>query len=205
MAGKDIILAVIAELGVAGAVGRVLEFAGPAVGALSIDDRLAVSNMAVEAGAETGLLPADRVTEAYLEGRTRLASPRPSQKSDADAEVASELRLDLSGLAPLVAKPHSPGFIEPAATIERTQVDQVYIGNCANGTMTDLRQAAQVLRGRTIHANVRAIVVPATRRIYQNALAEGLIDVFLEAGAMVWPPSNLWGLFWWPHGRSRSR
>jgi 3-isopropylmalate/(R)-2-methylmalate dehydratase large subunit len=185
--GKDLILAVIAEIGVAGATNAVLEFVGPGAEALSIDERLAVANMAVEAGAETGLFPADERTRAYLDGR--VTRPWAPLRSDPDAEFAADVRIDLDALKPLVAAPHSPGNVVALADAVGEPVEQVYIGNCANGTMTDLRQAAEVLRGRRLHPRVRAVVVPATQAIFRQALAEGLLDVFAEAGAMVSTPT----------------
>jgi 3-isopropylmalate/(R)-2-methylmalate dehydratase large subunit len=187
VAGKDLILALIAEIGVAGATSMALEFVGPAVASLTVDDRLAVSNMAVEAGADTGLFPADEVTAAYLDGRTD--RPWTAERSDEDAEVARRVRIDVGALTPLVAKPHSPGNVVPVSDVTGTRIDQVYIGNCANGTMTDLRQAADVLRGRSVHRRSRAIVVPATQRIYRQALAEGLLDLFVESGCIVSTPT----------------
>jgi 3-isopropylmalate/(R)-2-methylmalate dehydratase large subunit len=185
--GKDLILAVLAEIGVGGGTNAVLEFVGDGAEALSVDERLAVANMAVEAGAETGLFPADDTTAAYLEGRTD--RPWRQERSDSDAEFAHELEIDLSKLPPLVALPHLPGNVVPVADVAGTKIDQVYIGNCANGTMTDLRQAAQLLRGRKVHTDCRAIIVPATQTIYREALREGLLDVFVEAGAMVSTPT----------------
>jgi 3-isopropylmalate/(R)-2-methylmalate dehydratase large subunit len=185
--GKDLILAVIGEIGVGGATNAALEFVGDGAAALSIDERLAVSNMAVEAGAETGFFPADEKAAEYLAGRT----DRPWQRdeSDSDAEFARELAIDLSGLPPLIALPHLPGNVVPIDEAAGTKIDQVYIGNCSNGTMTDLRQTAEVLRGHTVHPNTRMIVVPATQRIYREAMSEGLLDVFVEAGAMVSTPT----------------
>jgi 3-isopropylmalate/(R)-2-methylmalate dehydratase large subunit len=187
VAGKDLILALIAEIGVGGATNMALEFVGDGAAALSIDERLAVSNMAVEAGADTGLFPADDVTAAYLAGRTR--RPWTAERSDAGAEVARRVRIDVAGLPPLIAQPHSPGNVAPVGQVAGRKIDQVYIGNCANGTMTDLRQAAEVLRGRSVHPRCRAIIVPATQRIYRQALAEGLLDLFVEAGCIVSTPT----------------
>ncbi len=187
VSGKDLILAVIAEIGVAGGTNRVLEFVGPAAEALSIDERLAVANMAVEAGSEAGLFPADETTAAYLQGRTE--RPWTAERSDPGAPVDLEVGIDLGSVPPLVAMPHSPGNVVPLEEAVGTKVDQVYIGNCANGTMTDLRQTADVLRGRSVHESCRAIIVPATQRIYREALAEGLLDVFVEAGAIVSTPT----------------
>jgi len=185
--GKDLILAVIAHIGVAGGVNHVLEFVGSGAESLTVDERLAVANMAVEAGAETGLFPADGITAAYLRGRT--ARPWRAERSDPDAEFVRRIRIPLDRVPPLVAAPHSPGNVVPVEEARGTRVDQVYIGNCANGTLTDLRQAAEVFRGRHVHPRVRAIVVPATRAIYREAVREGLIDVFLGAGAIVAPPT----------------
>ncbi|HSF61791.1 MAG TPA: 3-isopropylmalate dehydratase large subunit [Gaiellaceae bacterium] len=185
--GKDLILAVIGEIGVGGGTNAVLEFVGDGAGALSIDERLAVANMAVEAGAETGLFPADETTAAYLEDRTD--RPWAPERSDPDAEFARSVRIDLDELSPLVALPHLPGNVVPVAEAAGRKIDQVYIGNCSNGTMTDLRQTAEILRNRRVHTDTRMIVVPATQRIYREALEEGLLDAFVEAGAMVSTPT----------------
>jgi 3-isopropylmalate/(R)-2-methylmalate dehydratase large subunit len=185
--GKDLILAVIAEIGVAGGTNMALEFVGEAASALSIDERLAVANMAVEAGSETGFFPADETVAAYLDGRTE--RPWQAERSDPDADFGATVRIDLDGMPPLVALPHSPGNVVPLDQAVGRKVDQVYIGNCSNGTMTDLRQAAEMLRGRSVHPRVRAIVVPASQRVYREALAEGLLDLFVEAGAMVQTPT----------------
>jgi 3-isopropylmalate/(R)-2-methylmalate dehydratase large subunit len=185
--GKDLILAVIGEIGVGGATNCVLEFGGDGAGALSVDERLAVSNMAVEGGAETGLFPADETTAAYLDGRVE--GTWAAERSDEDAVLVQTLEIDLSALEPLVALPHLPGNVVPVAEAIGTKIDQVYVGNCSNGTITDLRQTAEILRGRTVHDGCRMIVVPATQSIYRQALAEGLLDVFVEAGAMVSTPT----------------
>jgi 3-isopropylmalate/(R)-2-methylmalate dehydratase large subunit len=185
--GKDIILAVIAKLGAAGGTNNVLEFVGPGAEVLTVDERLAVANMAVEAGSETGLFPADGIVARYLEGRTDRTWPE--ERTDPGAELAERVEIDLDSTPPLVALPHSPENVVPVADAIGKRIDQVYIGNCGNGTMTDLRQAADVLRGRKLAPGVRAIVVPATQAIYREAMAEGLLDVFVEAGAMVSTPT----------------
>ncbi|RDI73749.1 homoaconitate hydratase family protein [Gaiella occulta] len=185
--GKDVILAVIGELGVSGGLGSVLEFVGDGAEGLSLDERLAVANMAVEAGAETGLFPADAAVAAYLDGRT--TRPWAAEHSDADAQYEGSVLIDLESVPPLVALPHSPGNVVPVSEAKGRAIDQVYIGNCANGTITDLRQAAEMLRGRTVHRRTRLIVVPASQRVYRQALAEGLLDVFAAAGALVSAPS----------------
>ena len=185
--GKDIILAVLAQTGVAGGTDKVLEFVGPGAEALSIDERLAVANMAVEAGSETGIFPADATTHAYLEGRAR--TPWEPVASDPDAEFAQTIQIDLDRLEPLIAMPHSPGNVERVADVTGKKIDQVYIGNCGNGTITDLRQAAEIFRGRTVHRDVRAIIVPASQRVYRQAMAEGLLGVFVDAGLIVSTPT----------------
>jgi 3-isopropylmalate/(R)-2-methylmalate dehydratase large subunit len=185
--GKDLVLAVIGEIGVGGGTNMALEFVGEGAEELSLDERLAVSNMAVEAGAETGIFPADHKVAEYLEARTE--RPWSAERSDPDAEFAREVRIDLSRLPPLIALPHLPGNVVPVADAVGKRIDQVYIGNCANGTMTDLRQAAEILRGNAVHPDCRLIVVPATQRIYREAMAEGLLDLFVEAGAVVSTPT----------------
>jgi 3-isopropylmalate/(R)-2-methylmalate dehydratase large subunit len=185
--GKDLILAVIAEIGVGGGTEMALEFVGDGAARLSIDERLAVANMAVEAGSETGFFPADETVADYLDGRTE--RPWTAERSDPDADFASAVRIDLSELPPLVALPHSPGNVAPLDQALGQRIDQVYVGNCSNGTITDLRQVAEILRGRKIHPGTRMIVVPASQRIYRQAVAEGLVDVFVEAGAMVSTPT----------------
>jgi 3-isopropylmalate/(R)-2-methylmalate dehydratase large subunit len=185
--GKDLILGVIAEIGVGGGTNMVLEFVGSGAEALTIDERLAVANMAVEAGSETGLFPADERVSEYLSGRTERTWH--AERSDPDAELAQRLSIDLDSLPPLVALPHSPGNIVPVDEARGLAIHQVYVGNCSNGTITDLRQTAEILRGRSVHPRCRMIVVPASQRVYQQALAEGLLDVFVQAGAMVSTPT----------------
>jgi 3-isopropylmalate/(R)-2-methylmalate dehydratase large subunit len=185
--GKDLILAVIGRIGVGGGTNMVLEFVGEGARGLSIDERLAVANMAVEAGAEAGIFPADDKTAEYLADRARF--PWDPLESDPDAEFALELSIALEELTPLIALPHLPGNVAPVSEVAGKKIDQVYIGNCANGTMTDLRQAASVLKGHRVHDDCRLIVVPASQRIYREALAEGLLDLFVEAGAMVSTPT----------------
>jgi 3-isopropylmalate/(R)-2-methylmalate dehydratase large subunit len=185
--GKDVILAVLARIGVGGGTNAVLEFVGPGAAALSVDERLAVANMAVEAGSETGIFPADDKVAAYLEGRARWEWT--AERSDDDAEFRQRLPIDLDALEPLVALPHLPGNVTTVREASGIPVDQVYIGNCSNGTLTDLRQAASILAGRRVHPRTRAIVVPATQAIWREAAAEGLLDAFVEAGAMVSTPT----------------
>ncbi len=187
VSGKDIILAVLSQIGVAGGTDMVLEFVGSGAEALSIDDRRAVANMAVEAGAETGIFPADQTTTEYLDGRTD--RKWSALRSDPDAIFARRLRIELDTLEPLIAMPPSPGNVAPVGEVVGRKIHQVYIGNCANGTITDLRQAAQVLRDRKIHPGTRAIIVPSSQRVYRQAIEEGLLEVFIDAGAVVSTPT----------------
>jgi 3-isopropylmalate/(R)-2-methylmalate dehydratase large subunit len=143
--------------------------------------------MAVEAGSETGIFPADDAVASYLVGRAR--SSWTAEGSDPDATFRQRLEIDLSALEPLVALPHLPGNVVPVREAGSVRVDQVYIGNCANGTMTDLRQAASILGGRSVHPRTRAIIVPASQAIWREAAAEGLLDLFAEAGAIVSTPT----------------
>ncbi len=187
--GKDLILAYLARAGVAGATYRALEFAGAAVRDLSIDGRMALCNMAVEAGAKTGIVAADATTLGWLSGRVPPASLRALAPA-ADARYEHHTTVDIDHMAPLVAQPHSPGNVVAVDQLSGgIHVDQVYVGNCANGTLSDLRQLAEMLRGRRVAAGTRLIVVPATQRIYGEAIREGLIELFIEAGAMVAPPT----------------
>jgi len=186
--GKDLILAYIGRVGVAGATYRALEFDGPAVSALGIDGRLALCNMAVEAGAKTGLVAADATTVAWL--AERLDAPPAPLAPAPGAVYEHHTTIDVDGMGPLLAMPSSPGNVVAVGDAPAgTHVDQVYVGNCSNGTMTDLRQLAEMLRGHTVARGTRLIVVPATQRIYRQALAEGLVEVILEAGGMMSPPT----------------
>lgn len=186
--GKDIILRVLREIGADGATYQAMEFAGEGIASLTIDERMAVCNMAVEGGAKTGIVVPDAVTEAWARDH---ASPRPHQlvAPDADAHYAATYSFDLADFGPMVARPHSPANVVPVEEVVGTHVDQVYIGNCANGTLTDLRQAVALLGGRHVARGTRAIVVPATQRVYEQALAEGLITQLVEAGVAVSTPT----------------
>jgi 3-isopropylmalate/(R)-2-methylmalate dehydratase large subunit len=187
VSGKDVILAVLAQIGAGGGTNMALEFVGPGAEALSIDERLAVANMAVEAGSETGIFPADGKTAEYLEGRTD--TPWVAERSDPDAVIDQTLAIDFDSLEPLIAMPHNPENVKPLSEVLGTPIHQVYVGNCSNGTITDLRQTAELLRGNKVHPNTRMIVVPASQKIYRQALAEGLLDIFVEAGASVSTPT----------------
>jgi 3-isopropylmalate/(R)-2-methylmalate dehydratase large subunit len=185
--GKDLILTLIGRISVSGATYRAIEFSGPAVDALSVEGRLTMANMAIEAGAKNGIFAADAKTAAYLSGRTsRKWEPLAA---DADARYERVVELDLEGMGPVVAFPHLPGNVKPARDAGNMPIDQVVIGSCTNGRIEDLRLAADVLRGRKVDRRVRCIVIPATVAVYRQAMKEGLFDVFLDAGAVISPPT----------------
>jgi 3-isopropylmalate/(R)-2-methylmalate dehydratase large subunit len=184
--GKDLILALLGKIGVDGALERSLEFVGEGVAALNMDERMALCNMAVEASATTCIVPADEATRSWAEAKKLPWNP---VTSDNDAVFDSEVKIDLAEVEPLCAKPFSPDNVALVKETKGIKVDQVYIGNCSNGTLTDMRQAASLFKGRRVARNVRAIAVPATQNVYRAALKEGLIDIFLEAGVVVGPPT----------------
>ncbi len=185
--GKDYILAVIGDIGVDGALYRAMEFAGDAVDRLSIEGRLTVANMAVEAGGKNGIFPADDKTTEYLAGKTsRSLNPAAS---DPGAEYVEVREYDVSKLELQVALPHLPSNTVPVGDVEDIPIDQVIIGSCTNGRIGDLRMAAQILAGRKAHPDVRLIIIPATPTVYRQAMDEGLFTIFLDAGAVIGPPT----------------
>ena len=187
VSGKDIILHLIGTIGVDGALYKSLEFAGEGVGELSMDDRFTIANMAIEAGAKNGIFPVDDKTRAYLAGRVN--RPWEAVEADPDAEYDQEIVIDLNTLQPTVALPHLPSNTRTIDQVEGTHIDQVVIGSCTNGRLDDLRQAAAILKGRKVADNVRCIVIPATQQITLDAIAEGLIQIFVEAGCAVSTPT----------------
>lgn len=187
VSGKDLILAVIGRIGVDGASYQAIEFGGPSLARFNMDERMALCNMAVEAGAETGMVPPDEVTLAYLQERVH--RPYTPVLPDPGAHYAATYTFDLATVEPLVACPFSPGNVVPVSAVVGAPINQVYIGNCANGTMTDLRQAAQILQGRHVAPGVRLIVVPATQEIYRQAMREGVLATLADAGASISTPT----------------
>ena len=185
--GKDVILELIRRIGSDGAADAALEFGGPGVAALGIDERMAVANMAVEGGADSCVFEGDAQSTADMAKRGVPAAA--AVMPDADAEYRQRIEIDLSALTPMVAKPPSPASGVRVDALRGQKVDQVYVGNCSNGTMTDLRQVAEILRGRQVAPGVRMVVVPATQKIWREALAEGLLDVIAAAGAAVSTPT----------------
>ena len=185
--GKDAILHLIGEIGVDGARYQSLEFTGPGVAALSMDDRFAMANMAIEAGAKNGIFPVDAKCREYLVAHG--AKPPRAFEADADEHWTRTIEIDLGALEPTVAFPHLPSNTRTFAEIGDIGIDQVVIGSCTNGRIGDLRIAAQIIGGRKVAPGVRCIVIPATQRIYLQAMSEGLLAKFVEAGCVVSPPT----------------
>ena len=185
--GKDVILHIIGMIGVDGALYKAMEFTGSAIEALPMDERLSISNMAIEAGGKAGLIPVDDVTRAYMDGRVE--RPYTAYYSDEDAQFAQVIEIDAADIVPTVAFPHLPSNTRPVAEARDVKIDQAVIGSCTNGRLDDMRQAAAVLRGRTVHPGVRCIVIPATQQVYRQCMEEGLMDVFLDANCAVSTPT----------------
>ncbi len=185
--GKDLILYCIADIGVDGARYRAMEFAGEAIAELSVDSRMTMCNMAIEAGAKNGIIAPDDKTEAYV--RERAKRPYRFYSSDPDAHYVEVREYDVSEIEPQVAFPHLPENSRPVSEAAGIAIDQVVIGSCTNGRLEDLRIAAKILRGRKVHPNVRLIVIPGTQQIYLQAMREGLLEVFIEAGGAVSTPT----------------
>ncbi|MBQ8495160.1 MAG: 3-isopropylmalate dehydratase large subunit [Clostridia bacterium] len=188
VSGKDVILHLIGEIGVDGALYQSLEFTGDGVASLSMDDRLCIANMAIEAGAKNGIFPVDEVTMAYVNGRFK-RDVRVFE-ADADAEYTRTVTIDLNTLRPTVSFPHLPDNTRTIDECKGTvKIDQVIIGSCTNGRLEDIRMAAEILRGKKVADDVRCIVIPATQEIWKTAMHEGLFDVFIDAGAAVSTPT----------------
>lgn len=185
--GKDIILHIIGLIGVDGALYRSMEFSGDGVKYLSMDDRFAICNMAIEAGAKNGIFPVDDATREYMKDRFKRTPVEYA--ADADAVYEKVIEIDLSALKPTVSFPHLPENTKTQEEWDDRKIDQVVIGSCTNGRITDLRQAAEVLKGRKIAGHMRCIVIPATQSVYLQAIHEGLVDIFIQAGAIVSTPT----------------
>ena len=185
--GKDVILTLIGMIGVDGALYKAIEFAGEGVAELTMTDRLTISNMAIEAGGKNGIFPFDEITKEYVEGRVQ--QPYEAVAPDEAASYEKVIEIDLSKLTPVVAFPHLPGNTHPVSEIDKIKIDQVVIGSCTNGRLEDLRQAAEVLKGHSVHPDVRCIVIPGSQQVYLDAVHEGLVDIFINAGAAVSTPT----------------
>jgi 3-isopropylmalate/(R)-2-methylmalate dehydratase large subunit len=182
-----VILHIIGMIGVDGALYRSMEFTGEGVGSLSMDDRFTIANMAIEAGAKNGIFPVDDKTIAYMEEHSK--KKYTVYEADEDAVYDETYVIDLSALKPTVAFPHLPENTKTVEEAGEVAIQQVVIGSCTNGRISDLREAAAVLKGRKVAPGVRAIVIPATQQIYLDAIEEGLVKTFIEAGAVVSTPT----------------
>jgi len=185
--GKDVILYIIGKIGVDGALYRSMEFTGEGVKTLSMDDRLCICNMAIEAGAKNGIFPVDKVTMNYLDGRCE--RPPVVYEADEDAEYDEVIEVNLSELVPIVSCPHLPENTKPASELSDIKVDQVVIGSCTNGRMEDMEAAYKVLNGKKIADGVRCIIIPATMQIYRECVEKGYVTAFIDAGAVVSTPT----------------
>ncbi|MFH0861202.1 MAG: 3-isopropylmalate dehydratase large subunit [Candidatus Altiarchaeota archaeon] len=184
--GKDIILHIIGDIGVSGSLYKAMEYHGDAIRHLSLPDRITIANMAIEAGGKAGIFPADKKVDAYLKGRVRGKYEKVG--ADKDAVYCETFEYDLNKIPCTVAQPFLPENTIPAKDLN-VRIDQAYLGSCTNGRIEDLRIAAKIIKGKTIHPRVRMIVVPASKRIYEQAMREGLLDVFMKADAYVSGPT----------------
>ncbi len=185
--GKDLILYTIGKIGVDGALYQSMEFTGEAIAALSMEGRLTMANMAIEAGGKNGIFPVDQATLDFIKPRAK--RPYTVYASDPDAEYSRVYEWDVSDLEPQIAFPHLPENARPLSACGTVTIDQSIIGSCTNGRIEDLREAAAILKGRKVHSNVRLIVIPGTQTIWRQAMHEGLFDIFVEAGAVVSTPT----------------
>ncbi len=184
--GKDLILYAIGQIGVDGALYSVMEFTGEAIDGLSMDGRFTMANMAIEAGAKAGLFRVDDSTLDYI--RLRAKRPYTVYEPD-DTEYSQVIEYDVSALEPQVSLPHSPANTEPVSQVGDIEIDQAVIGSCTNGRLEDLRVAAQILKGKKVHSRVRCIIIPGSQQVYLDALTEGIIEIFIRAGAAVSTPT----------------
>jgi len=185
--GKDLILYTIGDIGVDGALYSAMEFGGEAIDALSMDGRFTMANMAIEAGAKAGIFKVDSKTLEYVEARVK--RPYKIYNPDEDARYTRIIEYDVSHLEPQVAFPHLPSNTKPISQVGEIDIDQVVIGSCTNGRLEDLQIAAQILKGRKVHRQVRCIVIPGTQQVYLQAMHQGLIEAFITAGAVVSTPT----------------
>ena len=189
VSGKDLILYTIGEIGVDGATYKAMEFTGETIGKLSMSSRFTMCNMAIEAGAKNGIIPPDKITEKYL--KTVGITNYKWYESDSDAKYSDIIEFDCTEIEPQVAFPHLPENTKSISEVNalKIEVNQSVIGSCTNGRMEDLRIAAQIMKGKHINSNVRCIIIPGTQNIYLDAIKEGLIEIFLDAGAIVSTPT----------------
>ncbi|MBQ9941882.1 MAG: 3-isopropylmalate dehydratase large subunit, partial [Christensenellaceae bacterium] len=185
--GKDVILTIIGMIGVDGALYKSIEFVGEGVRSLSMDDRLCICNMAIEAGAKNGIFPVDDIALAYMEGRAE--RPPVIYTADEDAEYEKTVVIDLSAIVPTVACPHLPENTRPATELSHIKIDQVVIGSCTNGRMEDMTAAYEILKGKKVADGVRCIIIPATMQILRDCVEKGYYTAFIDAGAVVSTPT----------------
>lgn len=185
--GKDLILYTIGKIGVDGARYQAMEFTGEVIEELSMDSRFTMANMAIEAGGKNGIIAPDKITEEYLKGRSNRQFKY--YYSDPDAKYSKVIDIDVSKIEPTVAFPHLPENTKPISDVRQVLLDQVVIGSCTNGRIEDLRIAAQILKGKKIHSDLRLIIIPGTQQTYLQAMKEGLIEIFINAGAVVSTPT----------------
>jgi 3-isopropylmalate/(R)-2-methylmalate dehydratase large subunit len=189
VSGKDLILYTIGDIGVDGALYKAMEFTGEAIKDLTMSDRFTMANMAIEAGAKSGIMAFDAITKSYMKDRINDDSQMNIFTSDADAKYADTKEYDLNRIEPQVAFPHSPENVRGISEIGDVSIDQVVIGSCTNGRLEDLQVAAKVLKGNRVAPYVRLIIIPATPHIYQEAMNQGLFDIFMDARAVISPPT----------------
>ena len=187
VSGKDLILYIIGQIGMDGARYRAMEFTGDTVRALTMADRMSIANMSIEAGGKNGIFAPDDITKAFVEKRARRSYT--FYESDPDAGYASIMEIDVTKLEPQVALPHIPSNVKGISQVGNIRIDQSYIGSCTNGRIEDLRVAALILKNRKVAPDVRLIIVPATPEIYRQAMKEGLFEIFLDANAVISPPT----------------
>jgi 3-isopropylmalate/(R)-2-methylmalate dehydratase large subunit len=187
VSGKDLILMTIGKIGVSGAMYKAMEFVGPVIESLPMEDRLSMCNMAIEAGAKNGIIPPDAITREYVAGRVE--RPPVYYASDAGARYVQTFDWDVTSLGPVVACPNLPENVKPVGELKNVRLDQVVIGSCTNGRLSDLEIAARILKGRKVAKGLRCIVLPATPTIEREALRRGYLEIFMEAGAVVSTPT----------------
>jgi 3-isopropylmalate/(R)-2-methylmalate dehydratase large subunit len=185
--GKDVILHIIGMIGVDGALYKSMEFTGDGIQYLNMDDRFSIANMAIEAGGKNGIFPVDDITRAYL--KEHCAQEYTEYTADEDAVYEETYTIDLSELKPTVSFPHLPENTRTIDEVGDVRIDQVVIGSCTNGHISDLRMAAEIMKGKKVSDHVRTIIIPATQEIYLQAMEEGLLKIFIEAGAVVSTPT----------------
>jgi 3-isopropylmalate/(R)-2-methylmalate dehydratase large subunit len=191
VSGKDLILHIIGDIGIDGALYAAMEFGGEAIHALGMDARFTMANMAIEAGAKAGIFPVDAATEEYLATHPQASHTAAYRRyqTDSESDYSRIVEYDAAGIEPVVAFPHLPSNVRPVSQAAGVPIDQVVIGSCTNGRISDLRVAAELLRGRQVHSSLRCIVIPGTQQVYREAMAEGLIEILIDSGAVVSTPT----------------